>query len=393
MGDNFILGFMVLFLAALPGLFALWQHFKGKRILAAPFKTPGALAKDPSSPHPKGLISTEGALAIDAPLLSPITQTPCAYYQLLVFRQYEKHENGEKKSGTEPVTQESKGAEGTLSGDGGTLAVDFTKGADFDNIKETFDEKVKIGLRIPSELVFGSFRMKTPSLPDGDETVSFSATERIVPVDGNLYVLGKLEDGAIRKPGFRSMIVSSKGREGLLASTAKKKKIGGYAAAAVAVMSLFVMIFADNGRPEADRCYPLRDARPEFCVGLGSRAAGDQTTWTLSKGAAYRIDVAPSKGDGASRPVVTVMNEDGRALAISEEGKDGIVTLTTGRLPAGKYSLDVSDAAGAVDGDEYFKYRLTITEVPSQEPAPVVEKQPAAVKKTSSVAKNGKKKR
>ena len=40
--------------------FGLWNHLKGKCILSAPFKKTGEISKNPSSPDPKGAMSTEG---------------------------------------------------------------------------------------------------------------------------------------------------------------------------------------------------------------------------------------------------------------------------------------------------------------------------------------------
>ena len=42
--------------------FGFMQHLKGKRILAAPFKKTGEIARDPVSSDPKGMMSTEGSV-------------------------------------------------------------------------------------------------------------------------------------------------------------------------------------------------------------------------------------------------------------------------------------------------------------------------------------------
>ena len=61
---------MVVGLAALG--FGFMQHLRGKRILAAPFKKTGEIAKNPVSSDPKGLMSTEGnVVARQKPVLSP----------------------------------------------------------------------------------------------------------------------------------------------------------------------------------------------------------------------------------------------------------------------------------------------------------------------------------
>src|SRR4051812_47996534 len=73
--------------------FGLMQHLKGKRILAAPFKKTGEIAKNPVSSDPKGLMSTEGNVVAPATAcLSPLSKTPCLYYEVAISRRWEKTE-------------------------------------------------------------------------------------------------------------------------------------------------------------------------------------------------------------------------------------------------------------------------------------------------------------
>ncbi|MEW5743754.1 MAG: hypothetical protein AB1938_32880, partial [Myxococcota bacterium] len=86
--------------------FGLMQHLKGKRILAAPFKKTGDIAKNPVSEDPKGAMSTEGRVLPPAQaLLSPASKTPCLYYELKIERIYEKTET------TQDGTKTVKGTE------------------------------------------------------------------------------------------------------------------------------------------------------------------------------------------------------------------------------------------------------------------------------------------
>jgi hypothetical protein len=54
------MGGILLFIGLAVLGFGVAPHFKGKRILAAPFKTTGELAKNPVSEDPQGAMSTEG---------------------------------------------------------------------------------------------------------------------------------------------------------------------------------------------------------------------------------------------------------------------------------------------------------------------------------------------
>src|SRR5438067_13685219 len=95
--------------------FAYWQHRKGKRILAAPFRKTGDVAKAGSSADPKGMISTEGQVQPPPQqLLSPITQTPCLYYEMEIRRKWEKQERTQNgyttRTGSDSVHSSKQGA-------------------------------------------------------------------------------------------------------------------------------------------------------------------------------------------------------------------------------------------------------------------------------------------
>ena len=89
--------------------FGVFAHFKGKRILAAPFRGTGELAQNPTSSDPKGLISTEGNVVAPAQaLLSPITKTPCLHYEVEVRRHYEKPSERRAREAAEAVRRARK---------------------------------------------------------------------------------------------------------------------------------------------------------------------------------------------------------------------------------------------------------------------------------------------
>src|SRR6478736_6516963 len=64
------------------------QKMKAARLSAAPFAKTGDVAqKGDSVAGPKGAISVEGDVRCPTPLLSPVTGTPCVYYELKVVGQ------------------------------------------------------------------------------------------------------------------------------------------------------------------------------------------------------------------------------------------------------------------------------------------------------------------
>src|SRR6266516_1150767 len=93
---------IVLLVVALAVLgFGFMNHLKGKRILAAPFKKTGDLAKNPVSEDPKGAMSTEGAVKPPAvQVLSPCSKTPCLYYEVKIERLWEKTETTQEGTKT-----------------------------------------------------------------------------------------------------------------------------------------------------------------------------------------------------------------------------------------------------------------------------------------------------
>ncbi|MBL8921048.1 MAG: hypothetical protein JNJ54_19455, partial [Myxococcaceae bacterium] len=114
--------------------FGLFQHLKGKRILAAPFKTTGELKANPTSSDPKGAMSSEGKVVAPAQqLLSPCTKQPCLAYEVKVERLWEKVEttqDGTKTvKGSDTLDTLKGGAVFGLDDGSGAINVDVTKGA------------------------------------------------------------------------------------------------------------------------------------------------------------------------------------------------------------------------------------------------------------------------
>ena len=68
----------------------------------------------------------------------------------------------------------------------GPINVNLKDGADVET-KKPYDDKVKIGMQVPGELVFGELRLQTPRLPSGERTTAFTAVEKIVPANGSFF--------------------------------------------------------------------------------------------------------------------------------------------------------------------------------------------------------------
>ena len=348
--------------------FGLFNHFKGKRVLAAPFRTTGDLATNPTSPDPKGAISTEGrVLAPAQTLLSPCSSTPCLYYEVKVERLWEKIETTEDGSktvkGSDTLTTIKGGAVIGLDDGSGAIAVDFSKGADFDTMKSGFKKELT-GNGRSLHLQFGDLRYDVPSFGGGEKyTLGFKATETFVPAEGSLFVLGKLEGHTIVKPGWRAMMASAKGRDGLLGSIQKKKKFSFIGGSVAAALSIPLMIFGpkpeptDPNAPSAYCEHTLSDARAK-CESRVSQTEGDSFTWAVTTPGHFELSaIAPNKKI-ALDPELVVKNSDGDVLA-DEYGVTGGTATASIDLEPGTYTVIVKP------GDAYmvkggFTYQLEI---------------------------------
>lgn len=346
--------------------FGVFAHFKGKRILAAPFRGTGELAQNPTSSDPKGLISTEGNVVAPAQaLLSPITKTPCLHYEVEVRRHYEKTEQTQDGEKTEKGSDKAEGMEGGavfgLDDGSGVIYVDATKGGDFDTRKQSFKEKIEIGMRVPAELVFGELRLRTPRLPDGDNTTHFEAVEKIVPLGGALFALGKIDGGKITKPGWRSMLFSSKGRDGLLAQTAKHKKYGLISGGVALAASIPAFIFAPaSTASSSDSCGSTLATATITCKDTLSSKSGNTHALTIAEAGNYTFEVSPPAGKKFPLDArVTVEKASGDVVADEYAEAAGKPAVAKVDLQPGEYKVVVKDAGGVtVKGG--FDYTLKI---------------------------------
>jgi E3 Ubiquitin ligase len=348
--------------------FGVFSHFKGKRILAAPFRATGELAKNPTSPDPKGMISTEGTIVPPAEaVLSPITKTPCLHWEVEVRRHFEKTEQTQDGAKTSKGSEKEESMEGGaifgLDDGSGVVYVDATKGGDFDTRKQSFKETVKIGLRVPGELVFGELHLRTPRLPDGDSTTGFEAIEKIVPTNGALFALGKIDGGKIVKPGWRSMLFSSKGRDGLLASTAKHKKFGMIGGGVGVLASIPMFIFAPASTPSSsDNCGSTLASAAITCTDNVSSKSGNTHALTIAEAGSYTVEVAPPAGKKFPLDArVAIQNGSGDVVAEEYAPAAGKPAVARADLAPGAYKIVVKDAGGVtVKGG--FDYTLKIAQ-------------------------------
>ncbi len=371
--------------------FGFMQHLKGKRILAAPYKGTGELAKNPTTSDPKGAISTEGqVVAPKEPVLSPCTRQSCLAYEVKIERLWEKTEttqDGTKTvKGSDTLATLSGGAVAMLDDGTGGIAVDFSKGADFDNWKPGFKKELN-GRSWASNVQFGELSYDLPPISSSENwTIGFKATEKYVPVEGKLFVLGKLEGSKIMKPSWRSMMASNKGREGLLGSVQKQKKFSFIGGGVAAALSIPLMIFAPAADPNApiakgSSCQHELKGLVEGCTDNVSMKSGNEYAWTVEKAGSYSVQVSPPSGK--KYPLfaqLEVVDASGATLATVEADDMGKpATSEKLALEPGTYTVKVKDFIGR-DLKGGFDYSLAISGTEAvAEPAQAEAEAPAKV--------------
>jgi hypothetical protein len=354
---------LIIGLAALG--FGAFQLMKEKKILAAPFKKTGEIAKNPVSSDPKGMMSTEGnVVPPQTPVLSPLSKTACLYYEVVITRKWEKTEqtqDGAKTTkGSSTVETLKGGAEFGLDDGTGAILVDASKGGDFDNLKKQADAG---GVHMSDGYVkFGELRIPTPRSGSDDYTLGFEAVEKIVPVGGSMFALGKLENGKLGKPGWRSMMFSTKGRDGLLSATAKKKKFSFIGGGIGTVVAIPLMIFAPASAPsESSSCSSAIAGVQKRCEANVNSKSGDDYAWTVDKAGGYAVEVIPPSGKKFPLSAqITVKGAGGEVVVDETAPGAGIpVIARIANLKPGAYTVTVKDADGeTVKGG--FDYALEI---------------------------------
>jgi hypothetical protein len=182
-------------------------------------RTGDAAQRGPQVANPKGGLSAQGNVLCQQPLVSPMSGTPCLYYSLKVTASWKEGD----ATKTKELQHHKMAAQFAIDDGSGAVWVDATEGGDFEPSKsnEVTQGTGIIGGITGQELVFGNFRVQTGMLALGTK---YTVREQVLPVVPRLYACGKSVNGSIAAPGFRSLILSNKSRDELLASATKGSK-------------------------------------------------------------------------------------------------------------------------------------------------------------------------
>lgn len=232
------LGGLILVVGLLCLIVGLMNRAKAGRVADAPLVSTGdAASRGAAGAGPKGAISVQGAVSCPEPLTAPFTGEPCLYWAVKVVAEWKEGDTNRTKE----LQAEKRAAAFGLDDGSGVVPIQAGKGGDFEPMKHVRETKgTGLGAILAGEVTFGNLRIPTGKFPGGTK---FTLTEDIVPLTPRLYACGKTVGGGIEEPGWRSLLLSDKNRDDLLAAATKGAKqffVGGGIASAVGALGLVI---------------------------------------------------------------------------------------------------------------------------------------------------------
>ena len=388
------LGFFLVFIALVAGIFGIVQLLKEKKILSAPFKRTGEIAANPAVADAKGIVSCEGAVQPLQAFAAPCSGQPCLYFEVEIIREWEKTvttEDGVKtEKGKDTLQTVKSGPVFALNDGSGPVNVNPDGGMDVE-LDKSFEQAQNVSY---GTVIFGQFRAEVPAAGGDKYTRAIKAVEKIVPPGGNLFVMGQIDNGQISKPKgmLGSLRASRKGREALIGSTKKKKTIGLAAAGAMMLPGLGLSIFADPPAPVShvagdSPCNILDESKAsEVCSGKIYNDDGSNVPLKVTQAGTFVIQGGPPRGKKI--PVIAslaVKDATGKMFAtdVHETAKVD--------LEPGDYTINIKDS---IPGDAAhfkggFSYELSVKRTalaPAASAAPVASATAPAVDTTTTTA-------
>ena len=337
-------GFLLLAVAVAAVVVGFLQRGKMKAILSAPFKSTGQALV---SADAKGQVSFQGTVQPSQQLFAPCSGQPCLYYEIEIKQDWEKHvqtEDGSKtQKGTDTAHQEKVGSMFYVNDGSGPVAVNATESVDA-KLETSFDEKKSYGW---GDISYGNYTKHVNRPSDGDKhAVGTRCIEKILPAQGELFVLGKVEGNAVTKRDgmLGKLMLARDGRDGLLGST-KRNMIIGFAAAAVLLPAGGAMaIFGDAPKAAADTCVAMENDIEEPCVG---RVHDEDVSleWKVTEEADYKFTAIGTGKDESMRlwPAITVTKGDETVCSLDDSGPDGVKGAC--HFEPGSYTISINDTS------------------------------------------------
>ncbi len=215
------IGLVAIAIGLVAVIWGFFQKAKAGRLSDAPLVSTGdASSRGAQVASPKGAISVQGNVICQQPLVSPVSGTPCLYYSVTAVASWKDGETHKSKT----INETKVAARFALDDGTGPVWIDATQGGDFEP-EQTKRETKGTGLMggiTGTELAFGNYKLAIGALQLGTK---YEVTEQVLPLVPRLYACGKTVQQGITQPGWRSLILSSRSRDELLASAAKGAKM------------------------------------------------------------------------------------------------------------------------------------------------------------------------
>lgn len=368
-----MVGFALLGLSLLATLVGFLQRRKGQKIIATPFKRTGEIAANPRVVDAKGNISCEGTVQAHQPAFAPVSGKPCLYYEIELVQEWTKSvttEDGVKQeTGRSTVSTSKAGVVFYVNDGSGPIGVDPRQGMDID-LEKSFEQEQPMSF---GEVQFGQFRAHVPPAGDGKSGRSVKVIERIVPADGHMFVLGRLDEqhNIAKSAGLTGdLIASRKGRTALLGATKRNATIGFVAGALFLLPGGALAALSEPMDLEAKACQILDESAPGApCTGTIYGDYGSDVTFTVTKAATFEITGAPPAGKKLPLiPKLDVKDAAGKAVV-----KDAPSTAKVD-LPPGIYTVNIRDsipgAAKSFKGGFSYELRVKRVSTPAAAPTP-----------------------
>jgi len=208
-------------------------------------------------------------------------------------------------------------------------------------LEKAFEEKNASGL---GSVRFGNFTVNLSHAGSDKRAKGSKCVERIIPAEGSLFVMGKLEDGDIRhRDGMLGkLLLSTKGRADLVKAT-KRNMIIGYAAGVVSLLpGGWLSAFAS---PPKDTCQGMKDTLTEPCQARMVDENDVVFNWEVTQPGRYRFTSQGTGTDPVMRlwPDVRVEGPGGSEVLRVTAPNGTPVTGAAAFDQAGVYTIRVND--------------------------------------------------
>ena len=344
-------------------LFALagyMQRRKAAKILSTPFKKTGEIAANPAVADAKGLVSCEGAVQTQQPIMAPCSNTPCVYYELKVEKRVEHVKMTDKGRQVtrewRNVSEQKQGSYFQLNDGSGPIGVDGREGLDAD-LKQSYSGAPPggQGLGILANLLTGAL------FSAGEAVLEYRATEKILPAQGNLFAMGKLSGGQLTKPDgmMGKLILSPKTRDGLVGSVKTMSTLLFVGSGLVAVAGICVMIFVKPAKGQDPCPSTLTDAPATSCMAALKTNKPDTYAWSVTKPGIYTVEITQPKDATESMwAYVSVTTKDNFPIT---DPFDIMSTKQDASVSKGDYTILINNLRDNTGIEGGFRYILNVT--------------------------------